>query len=117
MSSTHVDDPAEDVAEACPVIDGIEQVGSQWRLAVIYQLQSGEHRFSELERATGASSRTLSRVLEHLQDANLVTRRVEPEAPVATYYSLTEKGEALEPVFEAVEDWADQWLAACQDGT
>lgn len=115
MPSTHVDDSVVDTVDACPAIDAIEQVGSQWRLAVIYQLQSGEHRFSELERATGASSRTLSRVLDHLQDANLVTRRVEPEPPVATFYRLTEKGEALEPVFEAVADWATEWLTACED--
>ena len=37
---------------------------------------------------------------------------MEEAAPVATYYSLTEKGESLCPVFDAVESWADEWVDA-----
>jgi DNA-binding HxlR family transcriptional regulator len=29
---------------------------------------------------------------------------------VAPYYSLTEKGESLAPVFDAIESWAEEWL-------
>lgn len=107
---------AETATGACPVIDAIEQVGSEWRLAILYQLQDGEQRFNELERATGASSRTLARVLDHLQAVDLVDRRMEPEAPVATYYSLSTKGEALEPVFRRIDEWAREWVTACDDG-
>jgi DNA-binding HxlR family transcriptional regulator len=96
--------------EACVVIDSLEQIGSQWRLIVLHDLQDGEKRFNELKRSTGASSRTLSRVLEDLQEMGFVDRRLEEDAPVATYYSLTAKGESLSPVFEAIEAWADEWL-------
>ena len=95
--------------EACYVIDSLEQIGSQWRLIVLHDLQEGEKRFNELKRSTGASSRTLSRVLDDLEDAALVDRRVE-DRPIATYYSLTEKSRALCPVFEELESWADDWL-------
>jgi DNA-binding HxlR family transcriptional regulator len=98
------------VAEACAVVESIEQVGSQWRLVVLYDLQDGEKRFNELKRSTEASSRTLSRVLDDLQDAALVRRRVEEDSPIATYYRLTAKGDALCPVFDAIEAWADDWL-------
>lgn len=107
---------AEAASAACPVIDALEQIGSEWRLAILYQLQDGEQRFNELERATGASSRTLARVLDHLQAADLVERRMEPESPVATYYSLTTKGEALQPVFRRIDEWAQEWLTACEGG-
>jgi DNA-binding HxlR family transcriptional regulator len=40
-----------------------------------------------------------------------VERRLEEDAPVATYYRLTDKGRSLCPVFEEIEDWADEWLA------
>ncbi|PSQ19589.1 transcriptional regulator [Halobacteriales archaeon QS_8_69_26] len=79
-------------------------------MVVLYDLQEGEKRFSELERSTGASSRTLSRVLDDLGEMGLVDRRMEPDAPVATYYSLTERGEALCPVFDALEEWGDGWV-------
>ncbi len=96
-------------AEACPVVEALEQIGSQWRLVVLHDLQAGEKRFNELKRSTGASSRTLSRVLDDLEDAGLVNRRVE-ERPIATYYSLTEKGNALCPVMETLEAWAEEWI-------
>jgi DNA-binding HxlR family transcriptional regulator len=96
--------------EACHVIDSLEQIGSQWRLIVLHDLQDGEKRFNELKRSTDASSRTLSRVLDDLEEMEFVHRRLEEDAPVATYYSLTAKGESLFPVFDAIEEWADEWL-------
>ena len=96
--------------EACVVIDSLEQIGSQWRLIVLHDLQEGEKRFNELKRSTSASSRTLSRVLDDLGEMGFVNRRLEEDAPVATYYSLTEKGRSLCPVFDEIEAWADEWL-------
>ena len=96
--------------DACVVIDSLEQIGSQWRLIVLHDLQEGEKRFNELKRSTDASSRTLSRVLDDLGDMGFVDRRLEEESPVATYYSLTEKGRSLEPVFDAIDEWAEEWL-------
>ena len=93
------------------MIDSLGQIGSQWRLIVLHDLQDGEKRFNELKRSTGANSRTLSRVLDDLGEADLVDRRLEPDAPVAAYYRLTEKGRALEPVFAAIEAWAEEWLS------
>ena len=98
-------------AETCYVIDSLEQIGSLWRLAVLHDLQDGENRFNELKRSTGASSRTLSRVVDDLGEMGFVDRRLEEDAPVATYYSLTEKGESLCPVFDAIGDWAKEWIA------
>jgi len=96
-------------SEVCPVVEAVEQIGSEWRLIVLGDLTDGERRFNELKRSTGASSRTLSRVLDDLEDAGLVDRRVE-DRPIATYYSLTEKGTALCPVFSELESWADEWV-------
>lgn len=95
---------------ACPVVESMDLIGSKWRLVVLHDLQEGEKRFNDLQRSTDANSRTLSRVLSDLQDAGLVNRRLEEEAPVATYYSLTEKGTSLCPVFDEIEAWADDWL-------
>ncbi len=107
-----IDDPAQTPhsAETCAVIDSLNEIGSQWRLVVLHDLQEGEKRFNELKRSTEASARTLSRVLDDLQETGYVTRRVEEDAPVATYYSLTAKGTSLAPVFDAVERWAEEWL-------
>jgi len=105
MSNAH-----RQVESACPVVESMEQIGSKWRLLVLHDLQDGEKRFNELKRSTDANSRTLSRVLDDLQETELVERRLEEDAPVATYYSLTEKGQSLCPVFDEIEAWADNWL-------
>ena len=94
----------------CPVVESIEQLGSKWRLLVLNALDDGEQRFSELKRSTDANARTLSRVLDDLEEMGFVERRLEEDAPVATYYSLTEKGTSLCPVFDEIEAWADEWL-------
>lgn len=105
MSETHqrFDSP-------CPVVESVQQIGSKWRLVVLYDLQNGEKRFNEIKRSTNANSRTLSRVLDDLQSGGFVDRRLEEDAPVATYYSLTEKGRSLCPVFDEIAAWADEWL-------
>jgi len=107
-------DPTDD--EPCSVIDSLEQIGSQWRLIVLHDLQEGEKRFNELKRSTDASSRTLSRVLDDLQELGFVNRRLEEDAPVATFYSLTPKGRSLCPVFDEIDAWADEWLHATPTG-
>ncbi|WP_424004323.1 winged helix-turn-helix transcriptional regulator [Haloarcula salina] len=115
MSSEIFTDAAEEEKSGpCAVVKSLDQIGSRWRLVVLHQLRNGEHRFNELKRATDASSRTLSRVLDDLQEMDFVDRRLEEDAPVATYYRLTPKGESLCPVFEEIETWADEWLADCQ---
>jgi len=110
MSSASQERTVEEKNEgACPIVEAVEQIGSKWRLVVLHDLTDGEKRFNELKRSTGASSRTLSRVLDDLQEADLVERRVE-DRPIATFYSLSAKGRALCPVFEQIEGWTDEWL-------
>jgi DNA-binding HxlR family transcriptional regulator len=109
MSSTFATETEEDKPGPCPVVKTIDEIGSQWRLVVLHELQNGERRFNELKRETEASARTLSRVLDDLQDMGFIDRRLEEDAPVASYYRLTEKGESLCPVFDALESWGDEW--------
>ena len=96
-------------ASACPVIKAIDQIGTPWRMNIIYALREGEKRFNELKRATGARSKTLSDALDELVDNDIVTRRMEEDAPVAVYYALTSKGEDLLDVLSELDEWAQDW--------
>ena len=97
-------------SNACSVVEAVNEIGSEWRLLILHDLvDADEKRFNELKRSTGASSRTLSRVLDDLEAIGLVNRRVE-DKPIATYYSLTESGASLCPVFDELERWADEHL-------
>jgi DNA-binding HxlR family transcriptional regulator len=115
--ASHIDEAkaeSEQKPGPCPVIKAVDQIASKWRLVVLHDLQDGEKRFNELEDSTEASSRTLSRVLDDLEEMGFVDRRMEEAAPVATYYSLTEKGEALCPVFDEIEAWSEEWVETRQ---
>ena len=90
--------------------EAFDQLGSEWRLKVLYTLhEEGELRFNELKRQSGANSQTLSRVLNDLQEMGFVERRVDADGPIAVSYRLTQKGADLQPLFEDVEGWAEQW--------
>jgi DNA-binding HxlR family transcriptional regulator len=97
-------------ADVCNVVGSVEEMGSKWKLIVLNDLRDGEKRFNELKRSTGASSYTLSRVLDNLEEQEFIENRKEFESPVASYYTLTEKGDALCPVFESLDDWGENWL-------
>jgi len=103
-------------ASACPVIETIDQVGTPWRMNVIYALDEGEQRFNELKRSTGARSKTLSDALEELVEHDIVTRRMEEDAPVAVYYGLTRKGEELLDALSELDEWAQSWGEEVPDG-
>ncbi|WP_436923542.1 winged helix-turn-helix transcriptional regulator [Halosimplex amylolyticum] len=112
MQTDDPNDPFADVdPQACPTAESLDVIGTRWRLTVLHDLHDeGEMRFNELKEATGASSRTLSQSLDALTEAGLVDKRMEEAAPVATFYSLTEKGAALGPVFEELDAWAREYV-------
>lgn len=96
-------------ASACPVIGALDEVGTPWRMNVIFALATGEKRFNGLKRATGARSKTLSDALDELVENEIVVRRMEEDAPVAVYYALSPKGEELLDALEALDEWARDW--------
>lgn len=96
-------------ASACPVIRTIDKIGTPWRMNILHALTEGEQRFNELKRATGARSKTLSDALDELVEYDVVDRRMEEDAPVAVYYTLTIKGEELLEALERLGEWAQTW--------
>lgn len=97
-------------AEACPVVQALDAVGTPWRLHILYALRDSELRFNELKRATGGRSKTVSDALDVLCDNDLITRRTEEAAPIAVYYQLTEKGTTLVRRLDDVSQWATEWM-------
>ena len=78
---------------------------------LLFALMDGPHRFCELTATVeGLSDRVLSDRLRELEVEGIIERIVYPRIPVRVEYQLTEKGRALKPVFEAVQEWATQWV-------
>ena len=100
-------------ATSCAVAASAEIVGAKWTAILVHDLSEGPRRFSELEHScAGISPRTLSERLRALEADGIVVRRSYPESPPRVEYELTEKGEALLPIIDAMRDFGHAWLSA-----
>jgi DNA-binding HxlR family transcriptional regulator len=105
---------AELLGEICPHYEAaFEVLGRRWTGLIITALVDGPRRFSEVGGAVdGLSDKMLSQRLTELEESGIVTRSVDTESrPVAVSYDLTAKGKALKPAFEALQMWAEEWMA------
>src|ERR671932_38713 len=99
--------------ETCPVCATADVICGKWTILVIRDLAAGRSRFCELERSLqGISPRTLSLRLRALEEEGVVERHTYPEVPPRVEYSLTEKGQALLPIIEAMRAYGRDWLSA-----
>ena len=101
----------------CPVARTAEIISGKWTLLIIRDLTTGTKRFSELERSLeGISPKTLSERLCSLEREGVVSRRTFAEVPPRVEYSLTEKGQALATLIEAMRAYGQQWLGCDASG-
>ena len=89
----------------------VELVGKRWTGAILLVLMDGSLRFSEVKvLVPDLSDRLLSERLKELEVEGIVERHVEDGHPVKVQYSLTVKGQALEPAMRAIKAWANSHL-------
>ena len=88
----------------CPAARALETIGEKWSLLIVRDLLAGPRRFSDLRRSLAAiTPKWLSARLRALESDGIVTREAAGEREV--WYRLTPKGQALEPVFNALLVW------------
>jgi DNA-binding HxlR family transcriptional regulator len=87
-----------------------ELIARRWVPQVIYVMQPGPRRYTELKLAIpNISDAVLSERLRELEAAEIVTRTVEPSTPVRIEYALTPRGEQLAAVLGELQVWAERW--------
>src|SRR5205823_6269162 len=96
----------------CPRYEhAIQLLGKRWTGLLLYAQLQGPQRFCELTATVeGLSDRVLSDRLRELEVEGVVERVVYPQIPVRVEYQLTEKGQALKPVVDAIHNWAEKWV-------
>ena len=106
MNETHV-------AGSCSVAAAAEIIGAKWTALLVHDLSEGPRRFTALEHSCpGISPRTLAERLRALEQEGIVDRRSYAESPPRVEYQLTDKGEALLPVIDAMRKFGRVWLTA-----
>lgn len=91
----------------CRVEDALGILVGKWKpVILLYLLQEGTKRFSELKRIMpGITQKMLTKQLRELEEEGIIERVVYPQVPPKVEYSMSEYGRSLEPILEAMHEW------------
>lgn len=96
----------------CAVATTVQLIGSKWKLLIIRNLLVRPWRFNELRKdLAGISQKVLTDSLRSMEQDGIVIRRVYPEVPPRVEYSLSELGESMRPIIQAMEQWGTDYKA------
>lgn len=113
MSSNTLDD-----LPVCPVETTLALIGNKWQVLILRDLNlNGTMRFKELQRSIGkVSQKVLTSNLRAMEEQGLVHREAFAEVPPRVEYSLTELGQTLKPVLDAMRAWGEEYKERLRSG-
>ena len=98
---------------ACPVETTLTLIGDKWKVLILRDLITGTKRFGELKKSIGSvSQKVLTAQLRDMEESGLVIRKVYAEVPPRVEYSLTELGQSLKPILDAMQCWGEGYKAS-----
>ena len=101
---------------ACPVETTLTLIGDKWKVLILRDLMPGTKRFGELKKSIGhVSQKVLTAQLRDMEANGLVHRKVYAEVPPRVEYSLTELGQSLKPITDAMGAWGEKYQAKNQN--
>jgi DNA-binding HxlR family transcriptional regulator len=99
----------------CPIAAALELVGERWALLVVREIALGATHFGDIVTGTGAPRDRIAARLKALEAAGVVARSPYQSSPTRYAYRLTESGEALIPVLDALLAWGKVHAVAPDD--
>ena len=97
---------------ACPVETTLTLIGDKWKVLILRDLLTGTKRFGELKKSIGnVSQKVLTAQLRAMEGNGLLTRTVYAEVPPRVEYTLTDLGESLKPILDAMWNWGEEYKA------
>lgn len=95
----------------CPVVATLDIIGGKYKPLILWHLVGGKQRFGELRRLIPqATQKMLTQQLRELETDGLVVRTVYPVVPPKVEYCLSELGESIKPVLDAICGWGTDYL-------
>jgi DNA-binding HxlR family transcriptional regulator len=96
----------------CPVELSLDLLGGKWKSVILARLKDRPLGYGELRRLiSDLSDKVLTERLKGLEAQGLVTRLRNPGRPARLRYALTERGQSLRPILEALYSWGEQAAA------
>ena len=98
---------------ACPVETTWTLIGDKRKVLILRDLMPGTKRFGELKKSIGSvSQKVLTAQLRDMEKSGLIDRKVYAEVPPRVEYSLTELGQSLKPILDAMWNWGKEYKAS-----
>ncbi len=97
-------------SERCPIARSLDVVGDPWVMLIIRQALSGIRRFEQFRTELGIADNVLSRRLQAMVEAGLLTRSPYRDGNrTREEYLLTDAGADLLPVLNALVLWGEKY--------
>ena len=95
---------------ACPVATTVQMIGSKWKLLIMRNLLQRPWRFNELKKdLEEISQKVLTDSLRSMEADGIITRTVYPKVPPRVEYALSDLGESMRPIMDAMEIWGTEY--------
>lgn len=89
---------------SCPAESLLKTLSGKWKPQIYRLAVDGPIRFNSLlKQLEGASKQAVSTALKDLEEQEILKRITVQEKPLHIEYHLTEKGNALLPIFKQLE--------------
>ncbi|MXS81805.1 winged helix-turn-helix transcriptional regulator [Nitrosomonas oligotropha] len=90
----------------CPVACALDNLGDKWTLLLVRDFLLGKKRYQEfLTSPEQIATNILADRLKKLEAAGIIVQHAYQQKPLRYEYVLTQKGEDLRPVLEALVKW------------
>lgn len=76
----------KDELPECPVATTVQLIGSKWKLLILRNL-----------------------MMRTMEEDGLITRTVYPEVPPRVEYALSDLGENMRPILDAMQEWGTNY--------
>lgn len=76
----------KDELPECPVATTVQLIGSKWKLLILRNL-----------------------MMRPMEEDGLITRTVYPEVPPRVEYALSDLGETMRPILDAMQEWGTNY--------
>lgn len=107
----------KDYGQFCGLAKAAAILGERWALLILRTVMVSPKRFTQLRQATpGVPSNVLTTRLRELEAAGVIERRLDPAPERGVSYALSDYGEGLRPILDALGRWGAQRMLVPAEG-
>jgi DNA-binding HxlR family transcriptional regulator len=102
----------EQNTKVCPINNSFRIMGKKFTVLILRNMMLfGQTRFNQFLEIEEINAKILSARLKQMEKDGLIKRKVLHERPIGVEYTLTEKGESLQPILDQMALFSIQYYA------